>query len=151
VITFTGVDGLEAGKPYLIYSEEAMSDTQTFADKEVTAATAGSVTESNVTFHGLYAPVAAGDWGEDWYGVTSEGKIAKGTETTTMKALRGYFTGVVASARIFITDDEVVTGIGDISSKMADGADSIYNLSGQKVNKAQKGLYIINGKKVFVK
>ena len=27
----------------------------------------------------------------------------------------------------------------------------IYNLNGQKVNKAQKGLYIIDGKKMFVK
>ena len=26
---------------------------------------------------------------------------------------------------------------------------AIYNLNGQKVNKAQKGLYIINGKKVI--
>jgi hypothetical protein len=27
----------------------------------------------------------------------------------------------------------------------------IYNLNGQKVNKTQKGLYIINGKKVVLK
>ena len=28
---------------------------------------------------------------------------------------------------------------------------TIYNLAGQRVNKAQKGLYIINGKKTLVK
>ena len=28
---------------------------------------------------------------------------------------------------------------------------TIYNLNGQKVNMAQKGLYIVNGKKVIVK
>ena len=28
---------------------------------------------------------------------------------------------------------------------------AIYNLNGQKVNKAQKGLFIINGKKVVIK
>ena len=27
----------------------------------------------------------------------------------------------------------------------------IYNLNGQRVNKAQKGLYIVNGKKVILK
>ena len=151
VITFTGVDELTAGTPYLIYSDEAMSGTKTFADMVVTAADAGTTEASSVTFHGLYAPVTAGNWGSDWYGVTSAGNIAPGnTETTTMKALRGYFTGNVAGARVMILDDDA-TGIDNISNKMADGTDSIYNLSGQKVNKAQKGLYIINGKKVFVK
>jgi hypothetical protein len=35
--------------------------------------------------------------------------------------------------------------------KVANNGQTIYNLNGQKVNKAQKGLYIINGKKVVVK
>ena len=29
--------------------------------------------------------------------------------------------------------------------------EGVYNLNGQKVNKAQKGLFIINGKKVVIK
>ena len=158
VITFTGVDELTAGTPYLIYSEDEMSGTQTFADKEVTATDAGTTEASSVTFHGIYAPVTAGNWGEDWYGVTSEGKIAPGTSTTTMKALRGYFTGAVANARVFIMDDEGVTGIGNISGKMADVDGDIYDLQGRKVVRGTlsngtlpSGLYIINGKKVFVK
>jgi hypothetical protein len=32
-----------------------------------------------------------------------------------------------------------------------ENAESIYNLSGQKVMKTDKGLYIVNGKKVMVK
>ena len=44
----------------------------------------------------------------------------------------------------------ITTGISDVVVKASnDGA--IYNLSGQKVTKAQKGLYIINGKKMVVK
>jgi hypothetical protein len=135
-----------------------MSGTKTFADKAVTAATAGKTEAGSVTFHGLYAPVTAGNWGAGWYGITSEGKIAPGTSTTTMKALRGYFTGAVANARIFIMDDEFITGIGNISSKMADVDGDIYDLQGRKVVRGTlsngtlpSGLYIINGKKVFVK
>lgn len=41
------------------------------------------------------------------------------------------------------------TGIDQLKSVAND--DAIYNLNGQKVQKAQKGLYIKNGKKVFVK
>ena len=44
----------------------------------------------------------------------------------------------------------VATGIQNIKSE-ENAEKTIYNLNGQKVNKAQKGLFIINGKKVVVK
>jgi hypothetical protein len=49
------------------------------------------------------------------------------------------------------TEATVATGIEEISpaSTTADG--KVYNLAGQRINKATKGLYIINGKKVVVK
>ena len=49
------------------------------------------------------------------------------------------------------TEATVATGIEEISpaSTTADG--KVYNLAGQRVNKATKGLYIINGKKVVIK
>ena len=46
-------------------------------------------------------------------------------------------------------NDGPITGITTVDSQTENGA--IYNLQGQKVLKAQKGLYIINGKKVLVK
>lgn len=45
---------------------------------------------------------------------------------------------------------EGTNGINGISTD-ADAATTIYNVAGQKVQKAVKGLYIINGKKVYVK
>jgi hypothetical protein len=151
VISFSGVESLDAGKPYLIYSDEALSGELTFADKAVVA-TASTTEASGVTFHGIYAPITAGNWGAEWYGVTSEGKIAKGTSTTTMNGLRAYFTGNVANARIFIVDDENTTGIAAINREgMTIDNAAVYNLSGQKVQHAKKGLYIVNGKKVVIK
>lgn len=44
-----------------------------------------------------------------------------------------------------------VTGINGVSVDAADGRQTIYTIGGQKVSKATKGLYIINGKKVVVK
>ena len=49
-----------------------------------------------------------------------------------------------------ITKGEIATGISTVKAgKQYDG--TIYNINGQKVNKAQRGLYIINGKRVMVK
>ena len=151
VISFSGVENLDAGKPYLIYSDEALSGELTFADKAVVASP-GTTDASSVTFHGIYAPTTAGNWGDEWYGVTSAGKIAKGTSATTMNGLRAYFTGDVANARIFIMDDEDVTGIAAINREgMAIDNAAVYTLNGQKVQHAKKGLYIVNGKKVVIK
>ena len=54
---------------------------------------------------------------------------------------------------IYFIDAEIgeplADGINSIAADRLNG--TIYNMNGQKVNKAQKGLYIINGKKVFVK
>ena len=56
------------------------------------------------------------------------------------------------NARLSFTFEEgEATGIATAegASRMNDGA--VYNLQGQKVEKAQKGLYIVNGKKVVIK
>ncbi|UKK59888.1 hypothetical protein L6470_02440 [Prevotella communis] len=46
-------------------------------------------------------------------------------------------------------DEQTLTSINTVKSSINDGV--IYNLNGQKVSKAQKGLFIINGKKVVIK
>ena len=46
---------------------------------------------------------------------------------------------------------DVIDGIKDVITTPAQGVMTIYNLSGQKLSKAQKGVNIINGKKYVVK
>ena len=41
------------------------------------------------------------------------------------------------------------TGIKNVMNEM--NAEGIFNLNGQKIQKTQKGLYIMNGKKVVIK
>ncbi len=41
-----------------------------------------------------------------------------------------------------------VTGIVNVNSKVTDSRSEIYDLSGRRVTKPSKGIYIINGKKV---
>ena len=70
------------------------------------------------------------------------------TSGETIPAGKAYLQ-VSANGREFIGFAEDVTAIKSVETVKADGA--IYNLAGQQVKKAQKGLYIINGKKVVVK
>jgi hypothetical protein len=43
------------------------------------------------------------------------------------------------------------TGVNDVRGNVKEISDSIFDLQGRKVSKPTKGLYIMNGKKVFVK
>ena len=73
---------------------------------------------------------------------------AKGTKISPFRA---YFTGIPegASAKLNFIDGEA-TGINGVNAEAAaDGA--IYNLAGQKVSAAYKGIVIMNGKKYLMK
>ena len=89
------------------------------------------------------------------YGVSPAGKLQKGGANSTMKAYRTYIELPAGTdgARVAI-DETGTTGISHIvidnGQEEADGR--IYNLQGQRVQKPQqKGFYIKDGKKVFMK
>lgn len=69
-----------------------------------------------------------------------------------MGAGRVYLPVPVSGARGFLAFDEdgEATGISTIQNA-EQGTKEIYNLNGQRVNQPAKGLYIVNGKKVFIK
>ena len=78
-------------------------------------------------------------------------------KTINVDACRGYFIipeVAAASARQFVMgfDDGVITGIKTLNVK-GDSQDNapIYNLSGQRLSAPQKGVNIVNGKKILVK
>ena len=79
------------------------------------------------------------------------GKIAAGVVVPANKAYLAVAAGafVPESARLTVTFDGEATGIKTVENAKAGKA--IYNLNGQRVDKAQKGLYIVNGKKTIVK
>lgn len=70
----------------------------------------------------------------------------------TVKANRAYLTVPASSAKVFYftaEDAEEATGIENVNVNDNINEGSVYNMAGQKVNKAVKGIYIINGKKVL--
>lgn len=75
-----------------------------------------------------------------------------GTTTITLGANKAYLeVPGGGSAKGFVFDlDEDATGLKDLKD-LKDSNDLIYNLSGQRMNKPQRGMNIINGKKIIIK
>ncbi len=76
------------------------------------------------------------------------------SDTGTIGAQKAYltYTGTGTAPEFFSFDvANVTTGMCDVRSKMADVRSEVYNLNGQRVAQPQKGLYIVNGKKVIIK
>lgn len=148
-VTFETVGEMSAGTPYLIKMPEASSEAIVLNDCNITTADAGKVEISGVTFQGTYAPKEAGTL-TGMYGITTENNIRPATAEASMDGFRAYLIGSLAGARIMIFDE--TTGIKTVyGSKEILGDGRVYNLNGQHVENAKKGVYIVNGKKVVIK
>ena len=66
----------------------------------------------------------------------------------TVPAGHAYLTieGATAPA-FFFTEEDYMTGISEVSSSVSDAV--VYDLSGRRVGKMQKGIYIVGGKKIL--
>ena len=152
MIDFEAVTSMTATTPYLIYVPAAVTEPIRVNNVTITGVntTAGTVWQNSITFQGSYAPVAAGGL-TGKYGVTTTNQLAKGNDKTTMKGFRAYFEGNLANARILIFDE--ATGISHVyqAADLFGDDDRVYNMKGQQVENAKKGVYIVNGKKVVIK
>ena len=136
-------------KPVLLKTSTA-GTSYTFEGRTIAAGEAIAAGK-NFDFVGTYAAstsVAEGDY------FISANKLYKSTGATTVKGTRAYLKSkgeVTGEVKLFIEgEDGIVTAIDSIDGEsVVNGA--IFNLAGQRVQKAQKGVYIIGGKKVAVK
>jgi hypothetical protein len=147
-INFDKGDGsITANVPVLVKATAA-SESQVFKGVQVVAAEAAMVEGKNANFVGVYAPatVAEGDY------FIGNGAVYKSKGETNIKAFRAYIdvdNAVAGEVKLFI--DGITTGISEINGEAQTEQGAIYTLAGQRVSRAQKGIYIVNGKKVAVK
>ena len=140
-VNFTTADHARANVPFLATAVDADATELNFTNKGVVN-TPESFSEP---FIGIYVPQSA----EGKYGINNDGKFQKGASDATVKSFHALMTTIPAEARS-ITIDGISTGINNISVK--NPIQNIYNLNGVRVDKVgNKGLYIINAKKVIVK
>lgn len=121
---------------------------KTIMDTEAKKQQVGS---TNIYFCGNWKEVLVTD-GSQWI-IKNEGINASIVKADGVKIspFRAYFTGIPegASAKLNF-DDEETTGITNVNAAESND-DTLYNLAGQKVNAAYKGIVIKNGKKYLVK
>ena len=144
---------IEAGKPYLV---KATADDAKIAATNV-AMPGASVQESSITkdpytvsFVGTYEGESLTSANSNAW-VVSKNQLWNVDSNVTVGAYRAYFTVTGTSVKALVFGDEE-TGINNLNvDDDLNKNEVIYNLAGQRVQKAVKGLYIKNGKKVVIK
>ena len=112
-----------------------------------------SVEVGNWTMKGSFTKQTIATAGADtkFYGyVADQNKIVKANKTLTVLPYRAYFTAPVNAAavalRITRGDETTEITAADLDVQPAT---VIYDLAGRRVEKMEKGIYIVNGKKVI--
>ena len=80
----------------------------------------------------------------------AQGAIYKSKGVTSIKSFRAFLKTKTGVAGIKLYIDDVEDGIQTLSDANENGV-NIYNVAGQRMSKTQKGINIVNGKKVIVK
>lgn len=171
-LTFSdNLSSIEAGKPYIVkwnptYDDETSGtkpevDTPNpvFTNVTVGATTGSAIGSLLVDFVGTLSPVPVEANNTHLLYMGSNNKLRYSGNGTTIGSCRSYFllsssgTEVSKSARILVNfGDDEVTAIEDINRETISN-NQYYDLQGRNLagQPTQKGLYIVNGKKMIVK
>lgn len=174
-LNFANATTIEAGKPYIIKWAGNGTDNlvnPTFAGVTISNTT-NDVSTDYVKFIGTYNPadIYTSEKTNLYLGADDYLYDPSGENMTSfnVNAFRAYFqllNGITAGEstdsnnsgnqiKSFVLNfgDDTETGIFDVRSKMEAGRGDgvIYNITGQLLNKPQRGINIINGKKVVIK
>lgn len=155
VINFTekGEASIAANVPVLVKATEG-SSSKTINGVLTSNAGLQNVETTNCVFTGNYGGNITLD--EGTYFITNDGATAtlyKSTGLSHMKSFRAYIAPKSGDAevKLFIDDEDMTTAIEGLENDVETGSEAIYTLSGQRVSKATKGIFIKDGKKVLVK
>lgn len=161
---------LKANYPYMIRAKVAGEKTITVTDATLYAAEENSIDCSSVfdtyTFTGTYSKIPAAELPkEEGYYALSGGswKQFSSGATSSLGAFRIYMkidsrdanaaiAGRAIEMRVIGDDEEETTGMEYIESTVnSQQSTAIYDLQGRRVEHPVKGLYIVNGEKVWIK
>ena len=145
---------IKGGVPFILKSDDGDDD-----EFEIPLAASSSTVPASNALVGTLAPTfvaqTSGDYTNFAYSKSKKCFVKLGDAGNTVPANRAYLpinlgSGEVKAFTLFF--DDTATGIRSIDNgQLIMDNSEIYNLAGQKMNRLQKGVNIVNGKKVMVK
>ena len=172
---FTAVNSIQANTPYIMQTQQSGTE-YTFENIDVKPSDNLTVEVGGVQFVGNYVKdhVMANDGGEDYYILTDVFKHSTGK--TKIKGLRAYFHIPAAASNNIgaigadFDGDGQATGISEMQNEELRMKNNIYDLQGRLVGEMKNesnsyssfggeadnsslvpGIYIVNGRKVFIR
>ena len=149
-LTFDEVLSPVAGKPYLLTSNDAAKKLT--AEAESTVAIEPAATEvGGWMMTGTYESVVFTDADElaNLYCISGN-QFKQATSKLTMNPFRAYFVGDGSVNSITLRGDEGTTRVISLNNESS-ASNTLFDLQGRRVEHAEQGIYIQNGKKVLVK
>lgn len=151
---FKDAANIEAGKPYLI-KPTANVVNPVYEDVTLSAASAQTITDGGFSYVATYSPKQlATDKTEQF--LKSDGKLYYPTNANNhMKGMRAFFRVPAGASAHIAVDDETTDIISTTNyTNFTNSDDAWYDLQGRRMTNGQslnKGLYIVNGKKMVIK
>jgi hypothetical protein len=149
-LDFVPTNSLEAGKPYIISLQEAITEDIVLTDVTIedNALEAGSINQYGAYFRGTYTPFVAGEYTKEIHGLAADGSLVKLYADASIMGFRAFFDlpGGAEGVTIHFFDD--ATGI-DGQWATDNGQSPVFNLAGQRLGKPTRGVNIVGGRKVL--
>jgi len=161
-IHLTRVEVVPAGTGVLLEAEEGTVFDIIYSNKtayysnmlvgttrDITLNTSENRYYNNRQQNGYNFVFANGSNGYGFYKLSQRGTLAAGKAYLWLPAVAVNNANVKAFKLEF---DEDATGIDSLSPSVSESEGAVYDLSGRRVNsQPKKGIYIVNGKKTFIK
>jgi hypothetical protein len=158
-LKFNKVTETKAGVPYLVKPKNTVENLM-FIDKMISVSEPIKVTQNingkDFSFVGTFDPTTLPvDGSARFIGSSGVELVAPTSNGGDLKGLRAYFLFPSSGAQAKVCHGEIPTSIRFEKVDGQDAAHRIYNLNGQYVgndqSRLQKGIYVVNGKKVVIK
>ena len=157
---------MQAGKPYLVkWAEGTNQSDPLFSSALIKTASATTITttDGKLSFVPTFAPVLLAKNAKNILYLGSDNKLYyPAKDNFYINAFRAYFVVNIANAAREISSVEVDFGDGEttsvseklkVKSEKLASATAVYDLQGRKVSgtPTQKGIYIVNNRKIIIK
>ena len=165
-VNFNDASAIEANHPYIIKVSQPVEeftldgvDIVTDEDEAYIEFDNGKTGSRRVVYSGFYGTYHAGTVLDEFTLFLNSNKFYYSDGTVKMKGYRAYFEFLDvlteieegSGVKMFFGTDDDETGISRVNIG-PQTTDEIYDLSGRKIaRQPQRGIYIVNGKKVVIK